>query len=128
MGDRAVTLTEEKVLAYLEEWCRGAAAARPQQTIARHLREAGLAGTTDRDVREAVAGLVLAGKRVGSGPRGCFICESVRDFRVAHRTLYSRELTQRRRRRRFHQSFRDFTAGQGLLPFAAAEAGLEVKP
>lgn len=123
-----MTFTEERVLEYLHKWCLGAAAARTQEMIARHLREAGLAGTTPRDIRDAVAALSLQGKRVGTSSAGCFVCMTVQDFRVGHRTLYGRELTQRRRRRRFHQTFREFIGGQGLLPFAEVEAGLEVKP
>jgi len=123
-----VSLTEDKVLAYLEEWCRGAAAARTQEMIARHLREAGLAACTARDVRDAVATLTLAHKPVGTCSTGCFLCLTVADFRVAHRMLFGRELTQRKRRRALHETFRRFIGGQQLLPFAAAEAGLEVEP
>ncbi|MCX5671209.1 MAG: hypothetical protein NTU94_07830 [Planctomycetota bacterium] len=123
-----MTFTEQRVLEYLDKWCRGAAAARTQETIARHLREAGLDACTARDVRDAVAALTLAHKRVGTCSTGCFLCVSVADFRVAHRMLFGRELTQRKRRRALHETFRRFIGGQQLLPFAAAEAGLEAQP
>lgn len=81
---------EAVILGYLHKWCRGVDGARPQATIAQHLQMLGLAQTSARDVRDAIAALRLEGWPVGTSPAGCFLCIEARDFRVAYRNLYGR--------------------------------------
>ena len=120
-----MNLTEACVLGYLHKWCCGAAAARSQETIARHLREAGLAGTTARDVRDAAAALALGRWPVGTSSAGCFLCVTARDFRVAYRNLYGRLIAQAKRCRVFKETARAALSGQRALDFAEGQCAFE---
>jgi hypothetical protein len=113
---------EAAVLGYLHKWCRGVLGARPQATIAQHLQMLGLAQTSARDVREAVAALSMEGWPVGTSPTGCFICLEGRDFRAAYRNLYGRLREQAKRCRTFKTTAREYLAGQRRFDFAPAAA------
>lgn len=116
---------EAVTLGYLRKWCRGVGGARPQATIAQHLRSLGLAQTTPRDVREAVAALSLAGWPVGTSPAGCFLCIEGRDFRAGYRNLYGRLREQAKRCRVFKSTARRVLSGQQHFDYAEASACLE---
>jgi len=120
-----VTITETLLLGYLDKWCRGVRAARPQAMIAQHLQALGLAQTNARDVRDAVSALSLAGWPVGTSPAGCFLCLEARDFRVAYRNLYGRLREQAKRCRAFKATARRVLSGQQHFDYAAASARLE---
>jgi hypothetical protein len=124
-GGAIVNGLEAVTLGYLRKWCHGVGGARPQATIAQHLRSLGLAQTTPRDVREAVAALSLQGWPVGTSPAGCFLCIEGRDFRVAYRNLYGRLREQAKRCRAFKATARAALSGQRRFDFTDAEARLE---
>jgi len=94
------------ILGYLRKNCRGRAAARTQGRIASDLRGLGLDVDT-RNVRDALAALVLAGAPVGTvagKPPGAFVCEDRRDYLGAYANLYRRVVCQAKRARRFKET------------------------
>jgi len=112
------------ILGYLRRYCWGRAAARTQGRIGLDLRHLGLAVTT-RDVRDALAALVLAGWPVGTTaakPAGAFVCETRADFLSAYRNLYVRVRGQARRCRRFKETARAALSGQEAFDFYEADA------
>jgi len=120
-----MTNLEAITLGYLAKCCRGAAAARKLWKIAEDLAVLGVAGATERGIREALAELRLAGLPVGTtsaDPPGAFLCETTADYRLAYRNLYTRLCHQARGCRRFRRTFREAVARQFKFQFAEAEA------
>ncbi len=94
------------LLGYLRKRARGRAAARTQGRIGWDLRRLGLAVTT-RDVRDALAALVLAGWPIGTGARGTWLCVTPGDWRAGYRNLYVRLREQAKRCRKFKETAQD---------------------
>lgn len=121
------------ILGYLHRYCRGAAAARTQERIARDLRALGL-DVRPRDVRDGLAVLVDGGWPVGTTcgtPPGAFLCRTPDDFKMGYRNLAVRFLAQARRARAFKRLARETLAGQGTFDFGEARerfADLERAP
>jgi len=112
------------VLGYLRKNCQGRAAARTQPRIAGDLRDLGLTVGT-RDVRDALADLVLGGWPVGTAtgrPSGAFLCADREDFRAGYRNLTRRIRAQAGRARRFKATAEAALSGQRVFDFLEAEA------
>jgi len=107
------------LLGFLAKHCQGEGRAKTQRQIAIALNALGLNIST-RDIRDAAAFLVDQGFPVGTSGRGCFLCETGRDFRHAYKNLATRMRAQGRRARRFKQTYRETLSGQRRFDFAEA--------
>jgi len=112
------------ILGYLRKYAVGRAAARTQPRIAGDLRDLGLTVGT-RDVRDALADLVLGGWPVGTAtgrPSGAFLCADREDFRAGYRNLTRRFRSQAARARKFAATASAALAGQRVFNFDEADS------
>ena len=112
------------VLGYLRKHAGGRAAARTQGRIGWDLRRLGLVVTT-RDVRDALATLVLAGWPVATTtakPAGAYLCVTRDDFLTGYANLYKRVRIQAKRCRRFKATARAALSGQTTFDWYEADA------
>ena len=79
----------ELVRTYLERYCRGRAAARPQQVIRHHVGCAG-AAISARAFFDIEAELVAAGVPLGTSGAGVFLCVEPEDYDTAYMYIVSR--------------------------------------